>query len=169
MTHSGNGLKKPTISYAHKMVMNTPAGRLAIIETNASITQCYWTEQPVNVRNISTVLLTALEQLIDYFTGKHTVFDLPLAPSGTAFQQTVWEALLHIPYGETRSYQAIAQQMGCSNAARAVGLANAKNPLCILIPCHRVIRETGALGGYAGGITRKAALLALEQNNRANA
>ena len=97
-----------------------------------------------------------------YFAGEDPAMDLPLAPAGTAFQRRVWEAARTIPYGETRSYGELARQIGCGGA-RAVGAALGKNPVWILIPCHRVVGSGGVLTGYAGGLDKKAALLALEK------
>ncbi|KXU81137.1 methylated-DNA--[protein]-cysteine S-methyltransferase [Aeromonas enteropelogenes] len=97
-----------------------------------------------------------------YFAGRLQRFTLPLAASGTAFQQTVWQALCDIPYGETRSYSDIARAIGKPNAMRAVGAANGRNPLSIIVPCHRVIGQNGSLTGYAGGLEIKKALLQLE-------
>ena len=102
-------------------------------------------------------------QLREYFQGIRREFTLPLAPHGSPFQCRVWEALRAIPYGETRSYQQVAEAVGSQKAARAVGMANNRNPIAILIPCHRVVGKGGALVGYAYGIARKEALLALEQ------
>ncbi|MBM7335022.1 MAG: methylated-DNA--[protein]-cysteine S-methyltransferase [Alcanivorax sp.] len=101
----------------------------------------------------------AREQLAAYFAGELRVFDLPLAPSGSAFQQSVWRALLDIPYGDTASYGELAQRLGKPGAARAVGLANGRNPLGIIVPCHRVIGASGTLTGYGGGLERKQWLL----------
>jgi methylated-DNA-[protein]-cysteine S-methyltransferase len=98
-------------------------------------------------------------QLDQYFTGDRHTFDLPLAPIGTAFQQQVWQLLRQIPYGETRSYGDLAQQLELPGGARAVGAANGRNPLSIVVPCHRVIAASGALTGYAGGLDRKQLLL----------
>ena len=102
-------------------------------------------------------------QITAYFTGQLTVFDLPLAPRGTDFQRRVWAALSGIPYGQTVSYGEIARRIGQPNACRAVGLANGRNPLSIIVPCHRVIGAGGKLTGYGGGMERKEALLALER------
>jgi methylated-DNA-[protein]-cysteine S-methyltransferase len=104
----------------------------------------------------------AARQLQAYFLGKLRAFDLPLAPQGTPFQLKVWKALRRIPYGETRSYLDIAERLGDSKAVRAVGAANGRNPIAIIIPCHRVIGSNGSLTGYGGGIESKARLLALE-------
>jgi methylated-DNA-[protein]-cysteine S-methyltransferase len=101
-------------------------------------------------------------QLASYFAGELQSFDLPLAPSGTPFQQSVWTALRAIPYGETRSYRDLAQAIGNPAAVRAVGLANGRNPLPIIVPCHRVIGSDGSLTGFGGGITTKRFLLDLE-------
>ena len=106
----------------------------------------------------------AVDQLSAYFAGELTEFDLPLELLGTEFQRQVWAALRTIPYGETRSYGQIAEQIGSPGASRAVGLANGRNPIGIIIPCHRVIGSTGSLTGYGGGIDRKRALLALEKS-----
>lgn len=104
----------------------------------------------------------AADQLVAYFEGRRTCFELPLAPLGSDFQQRVWSALQEIPYGETQSYGELAARIGSPGAARAVGLANGKNPISIVIPCHRVVGTTGSLTGYGGGLGRKRALLDLE-------
>lgn len=110
-----------------------------------------------------TVVPDAVAQLAEYFDGTRTVFDLSLAPRGTAFQCRVWAALSAIPYGETRSYGRLAAMLGNPQAARAVGAATGRNPLSIVIPCHRVVGASGSLTGYAGGLRRKEWLLAHEQ------
>ncbi len=112
------------------------------------------------------VLTEARRQLAEYFTGERREFDLPLAPTGTEFQQAVWMKLREIPYGTTTSYGAIAQRLGQPTASRAVGAANGRNPLGIIVPCHRVVGSAGSLTGYAGGLERKQALLALEQGQQ---
>ena len=109
------------------------------------------------------VLKQAMRQLTDYFTGKRTQFDLPLdLTGGTAFQQAVWQALLAIPLGTTASYGQISSRIGKPSAVRAVGAAVGRNPVSIIVPCHRVMGADGSLTGYAGGLDRKTALLALE-------
>ena len=108
---------------------------------------------------IPTVLKDAVEQLQEYFEGNRTVFDLRLNPSGTDFQKKVWEALLQIPFGKTISYLELSKQLGDVKAIRAVASANGKNPLWIVVPCHRVIGTNGDLTGYAGGLHRKKWLL----------
>ena len=107
-------------------------------------------------------LAEARRQLLEYFAGERRVFALPLRPVGTAFQLKAWQALAEIPYGETRSYAEQAQRIGAPDAVRAVGAANGKNPLPILLPCHRVIGADGGLTGFGGGLPIKAALLRLE-------
>ena len=104
----------------------------------------------------------AVRQLREYFAGKRSDFELPLAPEGTAFQRSVWGKLREIPYGETISYGELARRVGNPKASRAVGSANGKNPIPIVIPCHRVIAGDGGLGGFGGGLPTKEALLALE-------
>jgi methylated-DNA-[protein]-cysteine S-methyltransferase len=106
----------------------------------------------------------AVDQLGEYFAGERTDFDLELDLVGTAFQRRVWQALLTIPYGETRSYGQIAHQIGAPGASRAVGLANGHNPVGIIVPCHRVIGANGSLTGYGGGLDKKRALLGLERS-----
>ncbi len=104
----------------------------------------------------------AADQLEAYFAGELTTFDLPLAPRGSGFQQRVWAALQEIPYGRTESYGELAERIGSPGGARAVGLANGKNPIGIVIPCHRVVGSNGNLTGYGGGLNRKRRLLDLE-------
>jgi methylated-DNA-[protein]-cysteine S-methyltransferase len=104
----------------------------------------------------------AIRQLREYFAGRRSDFDLPLAPQGTAFQKTVWDRLLEIPYGETISYGELARRVGNPKASRAVGAANGQNPIPIVIPCHRVIGSNGKLTGFGGGLPVKETLLALE-------
>lgn len=109
------------------------------------------------------VLEETRSQLMEYFAGKRRVFDLPLAPEGTDFQRRVWQALLDIPWGETRSYGQIAAALGQPGASRAVGMANNRNPISIIVPCHRVIGSDGKLVGYGGGLEKKRLLLQLEK------
>lgn len=111
----------------------------------------------------SPVITQTIHQLTMYFQKERKTFDLPLCFHGTPFQKSVWEALLSIPYGETRTYGEIAKQIGKPNACRAVGMANKRNPLAIVVPCHRVIGKNGTLTGYNGGMAKKEALLALEK------
>ena len=109
------------------------------------------------------LLRQAAQQLREYFAGTRREFTLPLAPEGTDFQKKVWEALRTIPYGETRTYKQIAEQIGHNKSFRAVGMANNRNPISVVVPCHRVIGYDGKLTGYAGGLDAKERLLGIEQ------
>ncbi|OOM11955.1 methylated-DNA--[protein]-cysteine S-methyltransferase [Clostridium saccharobutylicum] len=147
---------------------NTMIGELAIEENGLAITKVFLVdkdieEEPVE-KNETELLKEAIKQLNEYFDGKRKEFNLPLAPKGTEFQKKVWNALKEIPFGETRSYGEIARRIGNEKASRAVGMANNKNPIMIIIPCHRVIGANGKLVGYAGGIDIKEKLLNLEKN-----
>lgn len=113
--------------------------------------------------NGSGIIKQAINQLEEYLTGKRKEFDLKLNPAGTEFQKKVWKALLKIPYGKTASYKEIAKKIGNQKAVRAVGAANGKNPIQIIIPCHRVIGSNGDMIGYAGGLEAKEALLNIER------
>lgn len=146
----------------------TEIGRIGIAEDGTSITDLFFNEKvlPSDIKEKETDLLKqAAQQLQDYLSGKRKEFELPLAPMGTGFQQKVWKALEEIPFGETRSYGDIAKSIGQPTAARAVGMANNKNPILIFIPCHRVIGAGGSLVGYAGGLEVKKHLLAIEKSN----
>ena len=116
-------------------------------------------EEPVGPR---ALVEAAREQLAEYFAGRRREFELPLDLAGTAFQRRAWLGLLEIPYGETRTYAEQARRLGLTRSARAVGSANARNPLPIVVPCHRLVGSTGKLTGYAGGLDRKELLLRLE-------
>ncbi|NDJ91543.1 methylated-DNA--[protein]-cysteine S-methyltransferase [Mycolicibacter kumamotonensis] len=116
-------------------------------------------------RRDDTAFPDVVEQLAAYFAGDLTEFDLTYHMAGTEFQRRVWTALLTIPYGQTRSYGQLAMQIGAPTASRAVGLANGRNPISIIVPCHRVIGSNGSLTGYGGGIDRKRALLDLERQH----
>jgi O-6-methylguanine DNA methyltransferase len=118
------------------------------------------------VEQETEVLAEAQRQLEEYFGGKRFEFDLPLAPEGTTFQQQAWQALREIPYGETRSYQQQAERLGDARFARAVGHANGRNPISIIVPCHRVLGKNGKLTGFASGVDKKAKLLELETRYR---
>ena len=148
------------------LLCETPIGLLKIAEDGGAITEIRLAEDrlPPDVELRETpLLIEAKRQLTEYFGGRRKLFDLPLAPKGTPFQQKVWAALQTIPYGETRSYKQIAEQIENPKACRAVGLANNKNPIILVIPCHRVIGADGRLVGYAGGVWIKEKLLELEQ------
>jgi methylated-DNA-[protein]-cysteine S-methyltransferase len=118
---------------------------------------------PAGTVRETPILRRAAKQLAEYFAGKRTSFELALAPEGTAFQRRVWDALLEIPFGETTSYGAIAQRIGRPAASRAVGAANGRNPIAIIVPCHRVIGANGALTGFGGGLPAKTFLLTHER------
>jgi methylated-DNA-[protein]-cysteine S-methyltransferase len=143
--------------------MSSPVGRLTLIASDAGLAAILWeNDRPGRVRlPLDTerpdhpVLVETSRQLAEYFAGHRTSFELPLDPHGTPFQQKVWRALLTIPFGETRTYGQIAQQVGSAEAVRAVGAANGRNPLSIVAPCHRVIGASGALTGFAGGHVAK--------------
>jgi len=151
------------------MMIDSPLGPLLLTADEQGISGVYmdadidsqlqpstaWVEDPTRFED-------ARRQLEEYFDGQRTEFDLPLNARGTAFQHEVWAALQTIPYGEVRSYGEIAAQIGRPGASRAVGLANGRNPIAVIVPCHRVIGASGALTGYGGGLHRKRLLLDLE-------
>ncbi len=148
---------------------DTDYGKITISEENEHIIELKlgysdFDNAKLNIKE-SDVIKKAYEQLKEYFNGQRTSFDLPLNPKGTEFQKKVWNALLDIPYGYTCSYKEIAVRIGNEKACRAVGSANNKNPIFIIIPCHRVIGKNGSLVGYGGGLHIKQKLLELEQNN----
>jgi methylated-DNA-[protein]-cysteine S-methyltransferase len=155
-------------------VAPSPVGDLRIVARDDAITAIEFSPfrppgldgEPLGAQEDDHPLLrSAVEQLAAYFARDLKEFDLPLAPRGSAFQQLVWAQLLTIGYGQTASYGEIAHRLGKTNAAsRAVGLANGRNPIPIVIPCHRVIGANGTLTGYAGGLERKQQLLGLEQD-----
>ena len=137
----------------------SPIGPIEITICNGGITSVTFVENIPNGISNSKVFDEPLNQLDEYFSGKRKEFSLPLAPEGTLFQKQVWKELQTIPHGEKRSYLDIAIKLGDKNLTRAVGAANGKNPIVIIIPCHRVIGENGSLTGYAGGLWRKEWLL----------
>ena len=140
--------------------IETPIGPLTLQADEAAVTAIRF---GAGGAQDASPLLDAVEaQLREYFAGTRRTFDLPLAPHGTAFQQRVWMALRAIPYGETRTYGELAAAIGSPHASRAVGMAHHRNPIPIIIPCHRVIGANGTLTGYAGGLEIKRRLLALE-------
>jgi methylated-DNA-[protein]-cysteine S-methyltransferase len=143
---------------------------LRLSENGEGITAVQWTDaRPVPsdaLAHATPLLQETIRQLVAYFAGTRRSFDLPLSPQGTPFQLRTWQALREIPYGDTRTYRQIAEAIGCPKGARAVGLANNRNPVAILTPCHRVIGSDGRLVGYAGGLQTKEWLLTLERANR---
>jgi methylated-DNA-[protein]-cysteine S-methyltransferase len=124
-----------------------------------------WNPPAGALNKTDAVLATTVRQLDSYFAARLRTFDLPLAAAGTPFQQRVWSALREIPFGETRNYGQLARAIGKPSAMRAVGAANGRNPIAIVVPCHRVIGANGSLTGFGGGIERKRFLLSLEQGN----
>lgn len=149
----------------HTRFIETTLGLIGISEIDGFITEIFLekdTPQKAGGEQTS-VLKEAEEQLMEYLSGTRKVFNLPLAANGTDFQNLVWETLRKIPYGEIRSYKQVAEMIGKPNASRAVGMANNKNPVLIVTPCHRVIGANGKLVGYAAGLDIKEKLLKLEQ------
>jgi methylated-DNA-[protein]-cysteine S-methyltransferase len=150
--------------------MDSKIGPLYLVVSDKGLQGIFWKIQDapmlsVKDRTHATLLTKATTQIAEYLDGKRKEFELPLDPRGTDFQKSVWRALAKIPYGETRSYKEIAIALNDPNASRAVGNANGKNPLSIIVPCHRVIASNGTMGGYAGGLTTKESLLDLEKNS----
>jgi methylated-DNA-[protein]-cysteine S-methyltransferase len=146
------------------LTIDSPLGPLRLVADEGALTGVYLPSQtaPAARPGQTPVLARAAAQLAEYFAGARRDFDVPLAPRGTGFQERVWRELARIPYGETRSYGELARAIGRPSASRAVGAANGKNPISILVPCHRVIAGSGALTGYAGGLDAKRWLLAHE-------
>jgi len=150
--------------------MQSPVGRLTLVASDSGLAAILWENDnprrvPVNLVAEDPdhpVLIETEKQLREYFAGQRQVFSVPLDFGGTEFQNQVWQALLSIPFGETRTYTEIARQIGKPAAVRAVGAANGRNPISIIAPCHRVLGSTGNLTGFAGGLQAKAHLLALE-------
>jgi methylated-DNA-[protein]-cysteine S-methyltransferase len=144
--------------------VDSPIGEILLTAEDGALTRLYmspfqldsaWEHDP-------EALAAPVRQLAEYFAGERTEFELDLRPEGTAFQRAVWDLLLAIPYGETTTYGALAHELGDLRKVRAVGLANGRNPISIVIPCHRVIGADGSLTGYGGGLERKRHLLGLE-------
>jgi methylated-DNA-[protein]-cysteine S-methyltransferase len=159
------------VSYS---IVESPLGAMILAGTSAGLIEINFiqgrtTRSPDSHWRLNDQLLSrAIEQLRDYFQGNLREFDLPLDLRGTPFQVEVWTALKAIPYGVTISYAELARRVGRPSAVRAVGAANGKNPISIVVPCHRVIGSNGSLTGYGGGIEKKAALLELEQARTVN-
>jgi O-6-methylguanine DNA methyltransferase len=143
-----------TYAYFH-----SPIGFIELQSDGEALLAARFVEAPAQAHAPDALLERAMHQLTGYFSGELRAFDLPLRMQGTAFQLRVWRALLQIPYGETRTYREIALALGNRDAVRAVGAANGANPFAIIVPCHRVVASDGTLGGYAGGLWRKAWLL----------
>ena len=149
----------------HLFVYDTPIGKLSLAEAEGALTHIWFSDQtelPGYQLHETPLLKDAAAQLFAYFNRELTQFDVPLSMHGTAFQRSVWDALKTIPFGETRSYGDIAVQVGNPKAARAVGMANNRNPIPIIVPCHRVIGASGQLVGFNSGLSIKQFLLDLE-------
>lgn len=145
---------------------DAPIGLLEIRATDEGITHILFVDERTEAVRSHPLIERCKSQLVDYFEGRRQTFDVPLAPQGTAFQQRVWMRLRDVPYGETCSYATVSSGIGSPRSHRAVGAANGRNPLSIVVPCHRVIGSNGQLTGYAGGLERKQWLLRHEQAHR---
>ncbi|MBA4090000.1 MAG: cysteine methyltransferase [Sphingobium sp.] len=158
------------MTLAH-IIFPSPVGELTLVASDAGLVAILWEDDdPARVRlgartarSDHPILAAARAQLTDYFAGRLQTFTVPLDFRGTAFQRTIWAALLAIPFGETRSYGDIARAVGRPTASRAVGAANGRNPISIIAPCHRVVGANGALTGFAGGVETKRWLLDFER------
>ena len=150
-------------------ITGSPIGDLTLVNTDGVLTRLWMGTHPGAEsgeelgKRVSTGFEQATAEMAEYFAGERETFDVDTAASGNAFQHRVWTLLRRIPYGETRSYGALARDIGDPSLARDVGVANARNPIGIIVPCHRVIGSYGSLTGYAGGLERKRYLLDLEQ------
>lgn len=156
------------MTHEEKMLLSTPLGFLLLGADRLGLTCVRLVTDACGVREASSdnpLLREAAGQITAYFAGALRTFDIPLHPAGTPFQQRVWAALREIPYGETRSYKDIAQAVGSPRGFRAVGMANHRNPLLLVTPCHRVIAADGALRGFACGLACKSFLLRFERGN----
>ncbi|WP_163122773.1 methylated-DNA--[protein]-cysteine S-methyltransferase [Acinetobacter portensis] len=150
--------------------MKSPVGHLKLVAHDQALVAVLWENEKLNRVKLAElkqdyshpILQKTEQQLLEYFSGQRKIFDLALDFYGTEFQKSVWNALLQIPFGETRSYKQIAESIGNVKAVRAVGAANGKNPISIIAPCHRVIGVNGKLVGFAGGLENKNILLSLE-------
>jgi methylated-DNA-[protein]-cysteine S-methyltransferase len=161
------------MNYAYKII-SSPVGELKLVASDKGLVAILW--ENVNPKSVKLgvlvenhdhpVLLETERQLKEYFQGNRKSFSLKLHLTGTKFQNDVWQALLAIPFGETRSYGQLARQLGNPRATRAVGAANGRNPIPIVVPCHRVIGASGELTGFGGGLKTKAHLLELESNQQ---
>jgi methylated-DNA-[protein]-cysteine S-methyltransferase len=162
------------MSLSYKEI-DSPVGKLKLVASAKGLVAVLWhNDRPKRVplgemveEPGQKVLVETEKQLTEYFAGERREFELPLDMRGTQFQKDVWDALVGIPFGETRSYGDLARQLGNPAASRAVGAANGKNPISIVVPCHRVIGSSGKLTGFAGGMDIKAHLLAMERGEKA--
>ena len=148
------------------MSFDSPVGRIALTSNDTHLKSVAFSEVEVEESDtLPEILLQSAAQLKEYFAGTRTAFDLEIDPDGSVFQKNVWQRLLLVPYGVTRSYHDIAVELGSALNSRAVGTANGKNPIPIIVPCHRIIGHDGKLVGYAGGIERKRFLLLHEEEH----
>jgi methylated-DNA-[protein]-cysteine S-methyltransferase len=158
------------MSLVYKTI-HSPVGELKLVANDKALVAVLWENDrskrvrlDAHVENATHPLLVETErQLKEYFAGKRTSFSIALDLRGTSFQRNVWEALLAIPFGETRTYGDLAKKLGVPQAARAVGAASGRNPVSIIVPCHRLVGSTGKLTGFAGGLDAKARLLSMEE------
>jgi methylated-DNA-[protein]-cysteine S-methyltransferase len=147
-------------------IIDSPIGKLRLVSDGQNLVEIEfegtYQARPEDVPIEDNVLQRTTAQLLEYFSGQRQQFDLPLCAAGTDFQKLVWSALAQIPYGELRSYRDIAREIGRPKAVRAVGAANGRNPLPVIVPCHRVVGSDGSLTGFSGGLAIKTRLLILE-------
>lgn len=155
-------------------IIDSPIGKLKLVASGRGLVAIFWeNDNPrrVRLREVAenptdSILLQTEKELAEYFAGRRNTFSVPLDMHGTKFQKSVWVALANIPFGQTRTYGQLAKQLGNPKATRAVGAANGRNPVAIVVPCHRVIGADGKLTGFAGGLEAKAHLLNLESSTR---
>jgi methylated-DNA-[protein]-cysteine S-methyltransferase len=147
-------------------LMESPIGTLTLVKADGVLSGLYMGHPDLRTEQLGALAGSGFEEVVheleEYFARERTTFTVPIAPAGTTFQQRVWTELRTIPYGETRSYSQLAEAIGKQSAMRAVGAANGRNPISIIVPCHRVIGRDGTLVGYGGGLERKKFLLNLE-------
>jgi methylated-DNA-[protein]-cysteine S-methyltransferase len=166
-------MKGSPVDHRAHTVVDSPVGTLTLVAANGTLTGLYMDRQRHRPREETfgepdpTPFTEVTKQLEEYFAGHRTEFDLPITLAGTPFQRTVWAALREIPYGKTVSYRQLAERIGRRSAARAVGHAGGRNPIGIIVPCHRVVGATGDLTGYGGGLERKRHLLDFERHSPA--
>lgn len=167
-----HSLPKKNQETTHYCLIQSPLGKLLLAGNDQTLTHLFFQDGRHPIKPdprwsyCETGLRKPIQQLNEYFSGKRQSFTIKLAPEGTAFQQKVWSALRAIPYGQTVSYGEIAKAIGKPKASRAVGTANGRNPISIIVPCHRVIGSNGKLVGYGGGLPIKEALLSLEEQHQ---
>ncbi len=154
----------------YQYCINSPKGFIKkyihITASNLGVTSVLFFDDPIPINHKNTLIEQCISELIDYFSGHLVEFTVPVDLQGTDFQKNVWRALMTIPYGITMSYMELAIKVGSKNYCRAVGMANSKNPISIIIPCHRIIGKNGKLVGYAGGIEIKHWLIEHEKKNK---